>query len=165
MQPLSRLLTMPDLNALRTKLLTATGLAPDLTTDVGRWQLYRTAADDDANHETLLQIASIEPDRTLAAAVVIHLLGRTATADHPTWLAALAPSERVHAAQRSTEYSLLRTPPSRATLARDLDTYTNWLQLRLAETLTDQPSLQELAVNARAKHTRHIARIRGSAPQ
>ncbi|GAA3563452.1 hypothetical protein [Kribbella ginsengisoli] len=154
---------MPDLDSLRTTLLTATGLTPDLTTDVGRWQLYRTAAEDTANHATLLQAATAEPDRTLATALVVHMLSLTPTADHPTWLATLASSERAYASQRSTEYGLLRTPPSCATLAQDLDNYTNWLQRRLAESLTDPTSLLELAAHARAKRTRHIARTRARA--
>lgn len=96
-------------------------------------------------------------------ALVVHVFALSATADHPTWLAALAPSERAYATQRSTEYALLRTPPPHDTLTRDLDTYTNWLQLRLAESLTHKPSLRELATNARTKRIRSLATVRAKA--
>ncbi|NEA34819.1 hypothetical protein [Streptomyces sp. SID13031] len=154
---------MPNPHSLRATLLTATGLTPDLTTDVGRWQLYRTAAEDTASHATLLQAATVDPDRALVMSLVVHLPALTATADHPTWLAALAPSERAYATQRSTEYALLRTRPPHDTLTRDLDTYTNWLQLRLAESLTHKPSLLELADRGRTKRIRNLATTRRAA--
>ena len=163
MQTPRRLRSVPDLDSAVAKLLAATDLTPDLTIDAGRWQLYRAASDDQANHETLIQIATEEPDRPLAAALVVHMLGLTPASDHPTWLATLAPSERAFATQRSTELSLLRTPPSYEALTRDLDSYTNWLQLGLAESLTDKPSLHELATNGRTKRIRNLAKARAKA--
>lgn len=126
---------------LLTKLVAAVGEAPDLHADYGRWQLYRAAAADACLQEVLLEIVEEEPDRALARAVVVYMLEEVSTDQHASWLERLREDERVLATRRSVELQVLRRardePLELTEVNAELDGWTDWLQLRIAQYVED----------------------------
>ncbi|MGI5480556.1 hypothetical protein [Streptomyces lavendofoliae] len=126
-----------------------------------RWELYRAALGSDAARPALLAAVTAEPDGALASGVVGEVLERLPRPEREAWVQALAPEVREFSERRARELATLEDLRSGA-LAPDrvpelIDTWSDWLQLRLATESGDETVLRALAASGRTKRIRRTA--------
>lgn len=133
------------------RLVQVTGHVADLTSGHGRWSLYQASL----GSPDLVRAAVVhEPDTVLVKSVVLEVL--PLADDHTIWLDLVPGAE--DALRRSREIGVLR----RAALLggdeieADLGTWSDWLQLRLAE-VPSPVLLRALRDEGRTKRIRRLA--------
>lgn len=120
----------------------------------GRWELYRAAAGRPEAHAALREALAVEPDRHVLLSAVLVMVELVPDGEHGGWVA-LAPGAR----RRAAEVRLLRRGDalSAAEVAAGLPEWSDWLQLRLAESLTRPDALEALKVGGRTRRVRNAA--------
>jgi hypothetical protein len=119
----------------------------DASDEHQRWSLYQRAICCEACHPQLLAAVFSDPDDVLVAAVVTHTVECVDVPRREQWIE-LARNERDrrYASRRAREVDILRIQGAVPELTRDtLPAWTDWLQIRLAETSTVVRTLDHLA--------------------
>ncbi|MFD8079390.1 hypothetical protein ACFV3E_42990 [Streptomyces sp. NPDC059718] len=136
-------------------------LSDDLSDDEHeRWSLYRRAFDDPACLPDLYDAVAVEPDPSVALGIVLHVLGRLPPSDHPVWTDRLGTERgRAYAARRARELGVLQSASVTALLgdASVPESWSDWLQLRLAASSDESAVLNRLAAAGRTKRIRRLA--------
>lgn len=131
-----------------------------------RWDLYRESIDAGANVSLVCQALRNEPDLPLAAATVTWALERRDAAERSRWLEVLPPGRALdHAKRRADELKILeglRDDLEPQTSELDVDTWTQWLQLRVAKESSRADVLGVLAVAGATKRIRRTAHERAA---
>jgi hypothetical protein len=87
---------------------------------------------------------------------------------HSTWIDQLAPDNRTYSQTRTSEIRVLRRSQSGGLdaqeIAGSLDSWSDWLQLRLATSLDDSRALLVISTHGRTKRIRNAAVERTSSP-
>ncbi|MFI7431902.1 hypothetical protein ACIBPB_33570 [Micromonospora sp. NPDC049836] len=124
-----------------------------------RWPLYQRAICDVACHPSLLAALFLDPDDVLVAAVVTQMMEWVEVPQREQWIGlARNESDRQYACRRAREVDILRVQGAVPELTREtLSTWTDWLQIRLAETSTAVRTLDHLARFGRTKRIRRTA--------
>ncbi|MEV6263263.1 hypothetical protein AB0M42_21275 [Streptomyces sp. NPDC051784] len=129
-----------------------------------RWELYREAAGSPSSHALLLDAVRAETDGPLASAVVVLVLETAPADERALWVEALPPEVRDFAERRAEELAVLdaldRCDEGRESggySAQDLDTWSDWLQLRAAGPGRPRRLLDLLAEHGRTKRIRRTA--------
>ncbi|MFD0152174.1 hypothetical protein ACWGQ4_32395 [Streptomyces sp. NPDC055721] len=134
---------------------------PDMTDGHARWELYRAALASDTARPGLLAAVAAEADGALASAVVGEAMELVPRADREAWVQALAPSVRAFNERRAHELGTLEDLRSRSTVQAPapelVDSWSDWLQLRIAAEVSDPSVLQVLAESGRTKRIRRAA--------
>jgi hypothetical protein len=124
-----------------------------------RWEIYRSAISNTSAHSLLASTLALDPDPILVQSVVLAVLERVETNERQRWIDLVKEERRrEYAVVRARELDILDRkaiglPPS----DRDVTRWTDWLQLRLAETDTDDEVLEALALHGRTRRIRHKA--------
>lgn len=135
--------------------------------DVGneheRWSLYLRAVDERVCWPDLRVIAAREGDSSISLALVLRMLERVPAGDREGW-ALLLPLEksRDYALGRAYDLAVLEEVANDREASRDypVEAWSAWLQLRLAETSTNQRALMLLSSMGETKRIRSIATTR-----
>ncbi|MFJ8074742.1 hypothetical protein ACIQ7Q_12625 [Streptomyces sp. NPDC096176] len=126
-----------------------------------RWELYRAALGSDTVRPALLEAVAAEPDGALASGVVGEALERLPRAERDTWVQALAPDVRAFCERRAGELATLEDLRSGALapgrVPELIDTWSDWLQLRIITEAPDETALRALATTGRTKRIRRTA--------
>ena len=125
-----------------------------------RWALYRRAFDDPACLPDLIDAVAVEPDPSVALGIVLQVLGGLPPSDRPAWTDRLGTERgRAYAARRSRELGILRSASVTALLddASVPESWSDWLQLCLAESSKEPAVLNRLVVAGRTKRIRRMA--------
>ncbi|MEU3477586.1 hypothetical protein ACI2LO_25010 [Streptomyces sp. NPDC033754] len=134
---------------------------PDMTDGHARWELYRAALASDAARPGLLAAVAAETDGALASAVVGEALERVPRGDREAWVQALAPLVRAFSERRAHELGTLEDLRSGSTVQAPapelVDSWSDWLQLRIAAEVSDSSVLRVLAESGRTKRIRRAA--------
>lgn len=138
------------------------GIPPeDLDSDHGRWRLYERAIDDSVASELLLRAVALETDRALAVSVVLRMLELVPDDRHSAWIDQLAPDNRAYSVRRAAEIRLLRRVLSDGLdiqeAASSLDSWSDWLQRRLATVVDDTQLLSLISARGRTQRVRNAA--------
>jgi hypothetical protein len=134
-----------------------------LPDDVGdghqRWALYRQAVSVKACHPQLLVALSLDPDDALVAGVVIRVMEENDELDCEPWINLMRSEKgRQYASRRAQEIEILRAHGNVPELSGEiLSTWTDWLQVRLAEISKVRRPLELLAQYGRTKRIRRTA--------
>jgi hypothetical protein len=134
---------------------------PDAGTDHDRWRLYERAIESSASLDLLRQAVALEEDRTLATSVVLRILERAADDQQDDWIAQLTPENREYCKKRAAEIRILRRARqgalSAGEIASQMGDWTDWLQRRLVDGLSDGDSLAILSSQGKTKRVRNAA--------
>ncbi|MEU7909141.1 hypothetical protein [Actinoplanes sp. NPDC049118] len=124
-----------------------------------RWTLYQRAIGCEACHPQLLAAVLLDPDDVLVAAVVTQMMEWVEAPGRERWIASVrTEKDRRYASRRAGEVDILRLQGAIPNLDRELlATWTDWLQIRLAETTTVVGTLDQLARHGRTKRIRRTA--------
>lgn len=97
----------------------------------------------------------------MATSVVLRMLERVADDQQDDWIAQLAPGSREYCEKRADEIRILRRARrgtlSAGDIASGIGDWTDWLQQRLVDALTDSDSLAVLSNRCRTKRVRNAA--------
>ncbi|UYQ65828.1 hypothetical protein [Streptomyces peucetius] len=134
---------------------------PDAHDSHARWELYRAALATDTARAALLGAVRAEPDGALASGVVGEALERLPRTERETWIRSLAPEVRAFSERRARELCALEDLRSGALapgrVPELIDTWSDWLQLRIVTEAPDETVLRALAVSGRTKRIRRKA--------
>lgn len=125
-----------------------------------RWALYRTALEHPACLPDLFDAVAAEPDQNVGLGIVLQVLGRLSPDERPAWTDRLGTEHgRAYAARRACELGILRSPSVTARLddASVPESWSDWLQLRLAESSQEPAVLIRLMDAGRTKRIRRLA--------
>jgi hypothetical protein len=132
-----------------------------------RWAAYQTALGNADRHPDVLIALRDDPDRPLVSAVVVLALEMASAEARPSWVAVLPEGpERDFAHSRAHELGLLETFSSDARTPIDAataETWSPWLQRRLAREAAGANVLSILAESGSTKRIRSDALRRLSA--
>ena len=131
------------------ELVRETGCVVDLASEHGRWKLYQAAF---GSLDLLYVALAHEPDTVLRTSVLLRVFEQVD--DHARWLE-LAPDDE-YARRRSREIGVLRRAVNMVPAEVDLPGWSDWLQLRLAET-SSRELLTALADGGRTRRIRRTA--------
>lgn len=132
--------------------------AGDLSSGHERWRIYQRAMGIAQARSDLLAALKVEPDRPVASAAAVQLLMCVPPESRNAVVAVIGEGKgRDFVALRSKELgileSLLAGEYEVNNVLEDLDSWSTWLQLRVASQVTDGRILAELA---RAGHTKRV---------
>ncbi|WP_329033029.1 hypothetical protein OIE71_10440 [Streptomyces sp. NBC_01725] len=135
--------------------------AVDDSDEHARWHVYRAAVTDQAALDLLREALRAERDPALVSAVVVLLLERVDGSQHSEWIGILSDEHRQFANRRSAELGTLEGVTSGsisvATVCDSLDQWSDWLQLKIAESSRVLGILTCLSRDGRTKRIRRIA--------
>jgi hypothetical protein len=133
----------------------------NLDSDHGRWRLYGEAINRGVGSELLLRAVALEVDRSLAVSIVLRMLELVPEDQYSAWIDQLAPDNRTYSLKRAAEIHLLRRARSGGLdlqeVAGSLDSWSDWLQLRLATSVDDARVLSIVSARGRTKRIRNAA--------
>ncbi|WP_280716988.1 hypothetical protein [Kitasatospora sp. MAP5-34] len=134
---------------------------PDWRDEHARWGLYSRAGEHPEAVDLLRRAVAVDPDPSLASAVVVMMLERIDSSQRAQWVGMLDPSVRRFSEVRSRELGLLESVRSGDDLdsidSNTVDGWSDWLQRRVAESARDGRVLSLLSRHARTKRIRRIA--------
>lgn len=117
-----------------------------------------------AQHELLLRGVGAEHDTEGATTVVLRIMERIEDAERAEWVNFLGGGKRDRAYRRAYELSILRHIVSgafdAADVARELDGWSSWLQLRIAGSAPGTAILDVVGELGRTRRIRHTAKGR-----
>ncbi|MFF3560857.1 hypothetical protein ACFYXS_12555 [Streptomyces sp. NPDC002574] len=129
-----------------------------------RWARYRLAMDDPARLPELFDAVAAEPDDSIALGIVLHAaLAHVPAAERPAWTDRLGTERsRAYATRRARELGVLDSTSVSALLDDPpvQDSWSDWLQLRLATSSQEPAVLHRLATTGRTKRIRRLAAAR-----
>jgi len=152
----------PELAGLLSDLAAALGEpAGDIEDEHRRWELYRLTVRLPAVRPVLCRAVAAEPDPAVAAAAVVQLLFGADPDERLRLVALLPPSVQRFPRQRARELAVLDAlrqadGPSGHT-ADEVASWSDWLQLQVAEFGADRPLRALLAAEGRTKRIRRLA--------
>ncbi|TYB66660.1 hypothetical protein FXF51_16285 [Nonomuraea sp. PA05] len=143
----------------------------DWTDEHERWRVYRRALQDRGVHamDPLGRAVVHERDAALALTVVLRVLELVPAGERAAWIRRLPqPGDRDYADARARDLAVLDALAEPAGDGEEGSYaeagWSDWLQLRLAETSPRRRLLEHLAASGSTKRIRRIARER-AAPQ
>ncbi|MBL0885432.1 hypothetical protein [Myceligenerans indicum] len=129
-----------------------------------RWRLYEAAARSAQKMPIIYQALRFEGNELLLSATVIHILPLVVDDERADWVDLLPQGRsRDYAARRATELHILeaRTAVDSPVASREeINNWSQWLQLRIAERSENTDLLSELSEVGTTKRIRHEARQR-----
>jgi len=138
--------------------------AGDLGDEHARWVIYLKGIELPVARELLLRAVSTETDDNLAASVVLRMIERVREDERAEWVDSLRGDKRVYAHRRALEISILERILSgtfdSAEVAQQIDGWTDWLQLRIAESATVPGVLDIVGEAGRTRRIRNAAKAR-----
>ena len=128
----------------------------------GRWELYQQAAVSPQARELLRRAIPLEPVPAMASAVVVMLLERSDRGRRRELVGLLDPAVREFPERRVREIEILESiEGSNGALGADveaIETWSDWLQLKVVGVTRDERVLSVLAERGRTKKIRRLAR-------
>ncbi|UQU65997.1 hypothetical protein COUCH_06755 [Couchioplanes caeruleus] len=138
--------------------------AGDLEDEHARWEIYLEAMNLPAAYELLRRAVEAESDDNVAASVALRMLERTGEAERADWVNALRGAKREYVSRRAFELLILERIISGAMdpaeVAQEIDGWTDWLQLRVADSATAAGILDLLGEAGRTRRIRNVAKAR-----
>lgn len=136
-----------------------------LDSEHARWAVYSRAIRVEREWPLLLELVRQEPDGPLASTVVVTLLGVLPATRRMDYVEALpAGRSRDHASLRARELLVLegvaRGGPGAGGPDPEVSGWSNWLQLRAAESAQDTRVLDALGADGATRRIRHTAKNR-----
>lgn len=131
----------------------------DAQDEHNRWEVYVPAIDLDSCSEILLEAVGLEPDPNVALGIVLRKIEWISDFDRQAWIDRLpAQEQREYAGRRARELKVLETRPLAPLLVEGIDeSWSDWLQLRLAEFSPEREIASWLSRNGRTKRIRRVA--------
>ncbi|MFE5669655.1 hypothetical protein ACFQ7W_37745 [Streptomyces niveus] len=133
----------------------------DESDEHARWAIYRAAVADEALLGLLYEALKDERESSLASAVVVLVLERTERSRHAEWIDILGDEHRGFSDRRSAELGILEDLMSERipmVMVRDsLGEWSDWLQLKIAESVRISDVLEFVSREGRTKRIRRIA--------
>jgi hypothetical protein len=133
-----------------------------------RWPLYLSACEKSECFTLLFDLVALEPDPNVALGIVLQVLGNVSPASRPAWIAQLQSARnRDYATRRAKEVGIYQTR-SITPLLTDEDveqSWSDWLQIRLAEFSEEAAVLQRLSEKGRTTRIRRTASRRLAATE
>ncbi|MFD8035516.1 hypothetical protein ACFV3F_43720 [Streptomyces sp. NPDC059717] len=150
-----------DLEAVLAALAARLGADPgDPSDEHDRWAVYREALDDPAHLPDLFDVVALEPLDSISLGIVLHLLGSLPPSERPSWIDRLGTDRsRAYATRRAREVAVLQADSVTALLDDPSvqDSWSDWLQLGLADSSDEPAVLHRLATEGRTKRVRRLA--------
>ncbi len=136
--------------------------AIDLADEHARWSLYVRAAEVDRCWQDLREVVALEEDPAVASSLVLRMLERVSAEDREGWSRLLlVEKDREFALRRARELNFLEAALSGSPQGErgdlQFETWSPWLQLRLAESSEDRDILALLADSGETKRIRASA--------
>lgn len=139
--------------------LRSTDLSLDTSDEHQRWELYKEAINRRIAWNQLLRCVSSETDAAVATTVVAQVMEMVDAELRKRWVDALPEAGRPFGQQRLREFAILDDPESAKSPQGEwsVDDWSDWLQLRLAESTGHLEVLSRLACIGRTKRIRRVA--------
>ncbi|MEU6310671.1 hypothetical protein [Streptomyces sp. NPDC047014] len=125
-----------------------------------RWDIYRRISLKAGAVDNLRRAVEIEPDAPIASAIVVMMLEHLDPSTRAEWVEMLHPSVRPFSAVRARELETLESLSAPSVPRVDktaLEGWSDWLQLRIVESVTDRRILSTMAEQGRTKRIRRVA--------
>ncbi|WP_157756648.1 hypothetical protein [Plantactinospora sp. KBS50] len=136
----------------------------DMSDEHARWAIYLKGMELPAARELLLRAVDAESDDNLAASVVLRMIERIGEAERAEWVNSLRGDKRTYAHRRALELTILERILSgtleSAEVVQQIDGWTDWLQLRIAESATSPEVLEIVGEAGRNRRIRKTAKDR-----
>ncbi|GAB1689170.1 hypothetical protein [Krasilnikovia sp. M28-CT-15] len=147
------------------RLARVVGVTPgDLGDEHARWEIYLKAMNLPAAHELLIRAVDAESDDNLATSVVLRMIEKNGEAERIDWVNALRGDKRDYAHRRALELLVLERIISGAIdsteVAQKIDGWTDWLQMRIADSATSPGILDIVGEVGRTRRIRNAAKGR-----
>jgi hypothetical protein len=150
-----------------TELARRTGTAiDDMSDEHERWAVYQLAFERGDCSGLLFDAVAVEPVPSVALSIVLQMLGRLSAVTRPAWIEQLVlPDNREYAARRANDLAILQSAEVTRLLVDEnvQDSWSDWLQLLLAEFSKEPDVLRRLMVRGRTKRIRRYATQRHAA--
>jgi hypothetical protein len=135
--------------------------APTWRDGHARWGLYRRIGALPGAAESLLRAAEIEPDVSIASAIVVMMLERVDASERSRWVDVLDPSVRRFSEVRSRELGIFESLGSGFNSdyidSNTVEDWSDWLQLRVVQSVRNNHVLSVLFSHGRTKKIRRLA--------
>lgn len=127
-----------------------------------RWILYLDAMEHQERWGLLFEAVHLEPDSSVALSVVLRMLERVLADCRASWTSCLSVREnREYALNRTAELGILESILAGVFEIGKVEDaspdWSNWLQLKLAESCADGTVLEYLSKYGRTKRIRRLA--------
>jgi hypothetical protein len=133
----------------------------DLDDGHGRWHLYEHLIDRRLGFDLLRPAVAAEDDKVLAAAVVVRVLEVVPDEERDHWVALLPVEHQAYSRRRADETRALDRAKAGSLAVEEgesnLDSWSDWLQLRLSAQAVDVGMIALLAERGRTKRIRRAA--------
>jgi hypothetical protein len=131
----------------------------DINDEHQRWELYKRARQVGTCRQELLDAVSLDPDSVLSLSVSLHMLESEDARSREAWIAILRDEhQREYALRRAKEIEILEAFGDVSGLSQDvIETWSDWLQIRLSEVSNAAEVLEHLSKYGRTKRTRRTA--------
>ncbi|WP_405058258.1 hypothetical protein OG474_36735 [Kribbella sp. NBC_01505] len=131
----------------------------DVRDEHERWKVYVPATDSDESSELLLRAVRLEPDPNVALSIVLRKLEWISDSDRQSWIDQLVTDkQRDYATRRARDLKVLETRPLAPALHQGIDeSWSDWLQVRLAEFSPEPEVACWLSQHGRTKRIRRLA--------
>ncbi len=144
-----------------TELARRTGATIDDTGDEHeRWAIYQSAFERSDCSDLLFAAVAAEPVPSLALSIVLRVLGTLPESARPAWIAQLElPYNREYATRRAKDIAVFQSAEVTPLLVDEdvQDSWSDWLQLLLAEFSKEPDVLHRLLEKGRTKRIRRYA--------
>lgn len=132
----------------------------DMNDEHERWPVYLDAWERNECRDLLFHAIALEPIPSVALGIVLQLLARMPESDRPVWIAQLQREDgRAYATRRSNEIALYQSRAVTPLLVDEdvQESWSDWLQLLLAEFSVEPAVLRRLIESGRTKRIRRFA--------
>ncbi|WP_157252772.1 hypothetical protein [Nonomuraea typhae] len=133
----------------------------DLNDEHERWALYLVAIRQGLGIPQLFDLLPLEPELDMASSAVVNLVERVAPEERRAWLSRIPQEAREYpegrVAELETVDAILSGDLPASHVAGNLDSWSNWLQLRITDYVEDPTVLEILAEHGRTKRIRRQA--------
>jgi hypothetical protein len=132
----------------------------DMSDEHERWAVYQSAFERGDCSDLLFAAVAAEPVATVALSIILPMLGTLPASARPAWIEQLAlPHSREYATRRADDIAILQSAEvTRLLVDEDVQhSWSDWLQLRLAECSEEPDVLRRLMAKGRTKRIRRYA--------
>lgn len=152
-----------ELRAKLHELASVQGAHPgDLDDEHERWALYLVAIRQGLGIAQLFDLLPLEPDLAMSSSAVVNLVERSAPEERRAWLSRIPQEAREYPEGRVVELetvdAILSGDLPASHVAANLDSWSNWLQIRITDYVEDPAVLEILAEHGRTERIRRQAR-------